>query len=152
MGAATEGKPVPPRRRQSGGKSGERDSKKRGPFRVTPVDVVILLVSAAAIALSSLGAVSAAGEARVIVSNGQDEWIYPLDQDRTVAIPGLLGDTVVHIHDKSVCIEKSPCPNQTCVQAGDIREEGQWIACLPNQVFVRIEGGTEHDSVDSGSW
>lgn len=116
------------------------------------MDVLAILLAVGAIVFSSVGAVSAAGEARVIISNGQDEWVYPLDQDRSVEIPGPLGVTVVHIHDHSVCIEKSPCPNQTCVAAGSVAEPNQWIACLPNQVFVRIEGGTDNGVVDTGSW
>ena len=121
-------------------------------FRITLVDVAAILLAVGAIVFSSFGAVNAAGEARVIISNGVDEWVYPLDKERSIDIPGPLGITTIHIHDHAVCIEKSPCPNQTCVAAGDISEAGQWLACLPNQVFVRIEGGSDHDSVDSGSW
>jgi len=136
-------------RRETTGKK----SKPSGPkFRLTLVDIAAIALAVGAIFLSSLGAVNAAGEPRAIISNGQDEWVYPMNQERSVEIPGPLGVTTVHIHDDSVCIEDSPCPNKTCVAAGAITEPGQWLACLPNQVFVRIEGGSDHDGVDSGSW
>ena len=118
------------------------------------MDAAAVLAAAAAILLSSLGAVNAAGEPRVVISayEGQ-EWIYPLKGDLTLEIPGPLGTTYVHIHDGEVAIESSPCPNQTCVAAGYVRLPGQWVACLPNQVFVRVEGGADEGSgVDSGAW
>jgi hypothetical protein len=123
-------------------------------FRLTILDAAAILVSAGAIFLSSLGAVAAAGKPEAIISDGsKNEWVYPLDVDRHVEVTGPLGITVVHIHSGEVCIESSPCPNKTCVAAGDISKPGQWVACLPNQVFVRIEGGPEHgDEIDAHSW
>ena len=132
--------------------SGYRDKPRR--FRLTLVDTAAILAAVSTVLLSSLGAVDAAGEPRVVISDGQGgEWIYPLDGDREIQVPGPLGSTTVHIHDGSVAIETSPCPNQTCVAAGSIERPGQWVACLPNQVFVRVEGGSDDESgVDTGTW
>ncbi|NLJ45770.1 MAG: NusG domain II-containing protein [Treponema sp.] len=123
-------------------------------LRITLVDAAVVLAALSVVFLSSLGAVDAAGEPRVVIadSTGQ-EWIYPLDADREIGIRGPLGTTTVHIHDGGVAIESSPCPNQTCVAAGFINQPGQWVACLPNQVFVRVEGGSDDGSgIDSGTW
>jgi len=137
------------------GAAAENDDGRGRPrrFRLTIVDAAAILAAASAVFLSSLGAVDAAGEPRVVISDGQGgEWIYPLNQDREIEIPGPLGSTTIHIHS-GVAIESSPCPNQTCVAAGSIERPGQWVACLPNQVFVRVEGGSDDESgVDTGTW
>ncbi len=77
-----------------------------------------------------------------IVSNSA-EWYYPLDENRTINISGPLGTTILKIEDSGVRIIDSPCPDKICIHQGIIRESGQWIACLPNQVLISIKGKTE---------
>jgi hypothetical protein len=95
---------------------------------------------------------TSAGGASLAVGSGQT-WVYPLDAAETLSIPGPLGDTVVEIREGRVRFVSSPCLNQTCVASGHISAQGQWAACLPNKVFVSIEGtdGVE-GSVDSTAW
>ena len=38
----------------------------------------------------------------------------------------------------------SPCSNRICVQSPPLWREGDWAACLPNQVFLRIEGAPSY--------
>ncbi len=45
-------------------------------------------------------------------------------------------------------MEEDPGPLQICVQKGRISQAGEWLACLPNEVFIRIEGSTSADGVD----
>ena len=114
------------------------------------LDIVILL---AAIGLVAFAAVSAygpgSGQASVIVKGRAGEWVYPLAGNRRIVVAGPLGDTIVEIRDKSALIMDSPCPNKTCIASGAIVRSGQWLACLPNDVFVRIEGGREDGGVDA---
>jgi hypothetical protein len=119
-------------------------------IRIKPLDIVIVLVSAGILAVSAIWAYGPkAGDAKVVIKSQSGEWIYPLTTDREIKVPGPLGDTLVGIHGKTVRIEDSPCPNKTCVAAGAINEAGQWIACLPNQVLVRVEGGAENAGIDA---
>jgi hypothetical protein len=76
-------------------------------------------------------------------------WLYNLDTDRTVEIPGALGDTTVEIAHGTAHIGASPCPNKTCVAEAPISKKGEWTACLPNRVIIRIIGNdAEDDTVD----
>lgn len=76
-------------------------------------------------------------------------WLYDLAVDRTVEIPGSLGDTTVEIAHGTAHIAASPCPNKTCVAESPIAKKGEWTACLPNRVIIRIVGNdAEHDKVD----
>ena len=51
--------------------------------------------------------------------------------------------TIVGIEDGKVYVE-SCCPNGTC-SAGKIEKSGQWIACLPNKVVIRLEGSKDEE-------
>jgi len=87
------------------------------------------------------------------VIKGRDgEWVYPLSSDRVVSVAGPLGDTLVAIEGKTARIKDSPCPNKTCVAGGSISRPGQWLACLPNQVLVRIEGGADDADIDAAAY
>jgi hypothetical protein len=68
------------------------------------------------------------------------QWIYPLDAEATLRVPGPLGETVVVMGDGGVQVVSSPCPEKICVKTGKISKPGQWIACLPNRVFISIRG------------
>lgn len=43
-----------------------------------------------------------------------------------------------HVHDGTISFEKSDCPDQVCVHAGELKKEFQSAACLPNHVVVRV--------------
>ena len=79
-------------------------------------------------------------------------WVYPLDAEETLEVVGPLGVTVVRMKGGEAWVEDSPCDNRTCVAAGHIHEQGQWIACLPNDVFVLIEGKESGGTLDASTW
>ena len=120
-------------------------------MRFKALDLAIALAAAGAIDFSAVS-VYGPGKGRpdVVITGRDGEWIYPLTVDRDLSVSGPLGDTLVEIRDKAVRIVDSPCPNKTCIAAGAIGARGQWIACLPNRVFVRIEGGSSNGDVDAG--
>ncbi len=73
------------------------------------------------------------------------QWIYPLDVDRREPVEGPLGRTIVVISGGRAAVEDSPCPDKLCVHMPAIFRPGQWIACLPNRVFVRVRGSSGQD-------
>ncbi|MDR0599500.1 MAG: NusG domain II-containing protein [Treponema sp.] len=103
---------------------------------------------------------------RLAVRSGKTVWVYPLDREDVVEIPGPLGNTVLELQKNGARIVSSPCANQTCLAAGIIRRRGQWIACLPNGVFLSVEetapagtipqnaasGGGEDPRLDAAVW
>lgn len=91
-------------------------------------------------------------QANVIVQGKNNSWIFPLDAEEHLSVEGPLGFTEVVISDGEVWVSSSPCKNQTCVSSGKIHEHAQWIACLPNLVFVRVEGEKTDDGIDAGTW
>lgn len=119
-------------------------------MRLKILDLVVLASCAAAIAISAAFVYGGDHDApRVVISGKGGEWVYPLDKDRQIEVAGPLGLTLVAIEGGAVHIEDSPCPNKTCIAAGAVRDPGQWLACLPNAVFVRVEGGKKEATVDA---
>jgi len=88
------------------------------------------------------------GPLRVRIRSAENVYVFPLDEDREVAVEGPLGTTYVHIHDGHAAVVESPCQNKLCIQAGELDENGEWSACMPNKVFVQIEGGQNTSGVD----
>ena len=89
---------------------------------------------------------------QVIIEYGKNIWYYQLDKNKELKIEGNLGKSTIKIEDGFVFFENSPCPNKLCVQSSAITKNGEWIACLPNGVFVRIEGEDENTEVDGISY
>ena len=92
------------------------------------------------------------GVAQVVIQGWGHTWVYPLDATETIEVLGPIGITVVRIEKGEAWVEDSPCENRTCVGSGHIHEYGQWIACLPNNVFVLIEGDEDDGKPDVFTW
>jgi hypothetical protein len=122
-------------------------------MRLRPLDIAAFVLAAIFVLLAAHWAYApGTGTPEVIVSGAKGEWIYPLAVDRSVKVAGPLGLTSVEIQGKAVRITDSPCKNKLCIAMGSISSPGQWVACLPNRVFVRIEGRTAKAKIDAASY
>jgi len=116
-------------------------------FRPRILDIAVFIAGLAAVIFVSLGVYSASGDILYVEITGKSgEWIEALDADRVIEVPGPIGSTFVHIENGRVAITDSPCENKLCVGMGSISEANQWVACLPNEVFVRIGSRTGEGS------
>ncbi len=114
-----------------------------------PADVAIIVASALAFFLSAMAIYSGPAPASLVVSSGDNEWIYPLAAERTIEVQGPIGITLISIKDGQARIIASPCTNQTCVASAAVSHKGDWSACLPNGIFIRAEGDYEDSDVDA---
>ena len=89
---------------------------------------------------------------RVLIESHGGRWVFPIDTEETIEVPGPLGNTIVRIHGSQAWVESSPCDNQICVAAGRLHRHGEFAACLPNIVFVTIEGNNDLKRPDTVSW
>ncbi|MCX7786883.1 MAG: NusG domain II-containing protein [Spirochaetes bacterium] len=111
--------------------------------RIRVFDIGAILIS-----ISVLGAFSyhvyadRGGEAVVYIQNQSKVWIYPLSKEQELDIPGPLGSTHIHIKDGAAFVENSPCRDKICIHMGRIARNGEWVACLPNRVFLQVQGKT----------
>lgn len=84
---------------------------------------------------------------RLVIETPSGKWIYPLTETRTVVVPGAIGNTTIRIENNTAFISDSPCPNKTCVNAAALKNVGDWNACMPNRVFLHIEGSASEDMI-----
>jgi hypothetical protein len=111
---------------------------------------VIALAAALTLLIGATAYDQEAASSRVIVRGAGKTWIFPLEAEELVSVTGSIGETIVKISEGRAAIVSSPCSGQTCVAAGTLAKNGQWAACLPNKVFLRIEGG--EDNIDAAAW
>lgn len=109
-------------------------------YRVRAGDLGIVGLGLALTILAAWAVYAGPAPARLVVQAGGVDYIYPLSEDRIAEIPGPLGITRIEIKDNASRIIESPCTNKTCISSGWLRGTGSWSACLPNTVFMRIEG------------
>jgi hypothetical protein len=128
---------------------------------IKPFDFAAVGFSMALIAFSSFAVYTAKLDSRqVIVRGTEGTWVFPLNSAETISVKGPLGDTVIEIREGRASFLSSPCANQICVAAGHVHRQGQWTACLPNKVFLYIEGtndenpqrGVSPEVPDSATW
>jgi hypothetical protein len=118
--------------------------------RIKALDYLIFFFALLIVALIAFQSYARGeGTPEVVISGADGQWIYALDAEATVKVPGPLGSTVVSVAGGSVQVLDSPCAEKICVRTGRISKPGQWIACLPNRVFVSIRGkkGRQADAI-----
>jgi hypothetical protein len=103
------------------------------------VSAGVLLAGLASIAL--LPASGPPSTVRIFVDRTEVASL-PLGRDAEVPVEGRIGPVLVEISGGAVRVARSGCANQICVGMGAKRRTGEVIACVPNAVIVRLEGGT----------
>lgn len=120
--------------------------------RIEIGDWIIIVLSLALIVSTTLLFRSVGGEPEIHVRSGGKQWIYDLSVDRMATFSGPVGETTIEIKGGKVHVLSSDCRNKVCIAAGWISKTGQWIICLPNDVFVSIEGSFTEGEVDDTSF
>jgi hypothetical protein len=123
-------------------------------FPVKALDIVMIFLALGLTGFSAFAVyVKPENTTQVLINGSGREWLFPLDANETVVVPGPLGNTIVRIQDNRAWVESSPCTNQVCVAAGHVHGQGEWVACLPNNVFLMVEGKEARRHVpDSTTW
>jgi len=120
---------------------------------VKPGDVVIFLLALCLTGFSVFSTYFKPQNSLQVLIEGQNQkWIFPLDAEETVNVQGPIGTTVVRIYGSQTWVESSPCDNKICVIAGHLTNNGQFAACLPNNVLVIIEGNNVSGEIDAAIW
>ena len=133
---------------------------------VTPLDILVALVFAAAIILSlgMAGVFGTAwfggnvnvpgnnGSARALVTVDDIEYVYSLSEERTITVNGAEGPAILVIEDGTIRFEDSTCRDLTCVHMGKVGPgAGHFAACLPNKIIVTLDDGlTEAEKKRTG--
>jgi len=111
-------------------------------FFLKPADFIFITLSAALIAISVIQLTGdSSSEAKAVIKVKDTEYIYPLNQEQDLMFDGELGKSHIIIHDGCVEFESSPCRDKVCIKMGHGKEDGDFLACLPNRIIVTVQGG-----------
>ncbi len=115
-------------------------------------DFAAVIITLIFIGVFSYLAYSSPGVTETVrIKTDTEEWVYPMNEDDVMTFTGPVGRTVVEIRDGAVSVVSSDCKEQVCVRTGHIRRPGGWIVCLPNRIFIRIEGN-DAEEIDAGTF
>ncbi len=110
------------------------------------LDFVIFFVFIAIAFFSILKIQKAESQKSFLVVTTQDgEYIYPLEKDRVLSFNGMLGNTIIEISGGKAFFKNSPCPNHLCMRMKAVKNNNDWAACIPNGVFMHVEGAKDSD-------
>lgn len=114
-------------------------------------DWVILAALLGVVALTSMPrpAGRTGGSLAIVHLPDGSERPLSLAQEGDYTFEGLRGPSVLRVEDGTIRFVDSACPNQLCVQWGEIHREGEIRVCLPNQVWVTIQGTGKESSIDA---
>lgn len=59
-------------------------------------------------------------------------------KEGSFSIPGIPKVVVHQYADGSIAFIKSDCPDKICIHSGRLKNAGQFAACLPNKVMLKI--------------
>lgn len=121
-------------------------------FKIKPLDLLIIIIAGLGLFWVILSTYGGNNKPVLVISSGSDEWFYPLSENRTVAIKGILGDTVIKIENERASIISSPCNNKTCIASPPVKNPGDWSACLPNAVMIRVDNSSNKNELDAFSY
>lgn len=117
--------------------------------RLPPLDRLVVLALLLAVCASFVFLGQRPQGQRVIVEQGgRVIFTAPLSADRTVALAGPHGETVVAIRNGRACIADASCPNKVCMGMGEVSRQGELIACVPNGLLLHIEGDPGNEVMD----
>jgi hypothetical protein len=114
----------------------------KGPWHFMTAGDWLVVLSLLLLSLSGVFWIAGMPEgSRVLVTSGETLcFTAPLDQQRTVALDGPLGQTHLVIDEQGARIIDSPCPRKICVSMGPAKHTADLLACVPNRILVRIDG------------
>jgi hypothetical protein len=104
-------------------------------------DIFIIIIAVSAITFLSFSLINnhvSSKQCHIITRD--NEYIYPLNKDKSITLEGPLGNSTIQIKDNQVFMSSSPCPLKICMKKGPISHPGDWIACLPNNILIIIKG------------
>ena len=97
-----------------------------------------LLIRGGVLLAVSRGGESGSDASVVVVVDGVETARYPLDKNGTFSLNG--GTNTLVIEDGYAWLSEAQCPDQLCVHMGRIHNSSGIIVCLPNRLYVTIEG------------
>jgi len=109
--------------------------------------LIVVLAVACLLAWPIVAAARTSGDS-IEISGPAGVSVVSLSENRTLHVPGRSGELTVVVQDGTVRVLEAPCPDHVCVNTGPVSASGSIVACVPNQVIIRV-GGVDADGFDA---
>ncbi len=86
-----------------------------------------------------IGSFESADYALIWVAN-QAPKRFDLQDNQQISVQGYLGESLIEVKAGQIRFLTSPCQSQYCIHAGWLTNNGEVVACLPNQVTIQLRG------------
>ena len=81
-----------------------------------------------------------AGTRIVVERDGTVLFTSTLRETKEVFLDGPAGGITLVVAKGGVRVREAGCRDKICVRMASISRAGEWIACVPNRLIVRVEG------------
>lgn len=116
-------------------------------FTVLDIILIIVLMSISASAIILMP--RSKGTRVVVKIDGETVYTKSFSKEITTkTIESKYGTNTIEIGDGYVRVVSASCPNQLDVKQGSITNVGESIICLPNHLYITIDGEVEKDYPD----
>jgi hypothetical protein len=113
-------------------------------MKLKPFDYVAIVVAGTVVAWFGFIAYADSEPGAIVrIQTEEREFVYALSLSTRFHVDGPLGRTEIEIDAGRVRVLDSPCRDKICVTGGWVSQSGQWIACLPNRVFLRVDAAAD---------
>ena len=115
----------------------------------------VLLTTWSAIWFSVVDSGGSKGSLYAQIQSATGISMYPLSVDRDIKVDGPEGVTWLRVEKGAIFAVDSPGPRRIIMLMGKVREKGQWLASLPNRVFVRVvsaSGDSSRSDLDAEAY
>ena len=114
--------------------------------------LIVTLLLAGAVAWIAFGMTpSITGSTAIVEVSGEQIQELHLGHEDYITVRGTLGPVLIGIDGSGIRILDSRCPHGLCKRMGPIQKSGDWIACIPNKLVIRIQGTSEVDAITPGT-
>ncbi|HHX48930.1 MAG TPA: hypothetical protein GX709_00815 [Clostridiales bacterium] len=105
---------------------------------IKKIDIIFLIILIIVIVISIvLIFTSKEGKKAKVVINSEIQGVYDLNKNQIIELNDY--NVVIKIEEEKISIIESNCPNQICVNTGEISKSNQIIVCAPKKILIVIE-------------
>ncbi len=119
---------------------------------LTPADKILIVFLAIFTGFSYVwvSRATSEGKSAVILVSNKVVARYPLDKNiDDIKINAKQGEVHLRIKNNRIKVTAAACPNKTCMGFGWQSRVEEIIACIPNQLLVKITGDSNQESLDA---
>ena len=113
--------------------------------------LVLAVVLATMVLLAGQSGRDHPGASLRVEVGGTTTGVYPLAVDQVLRVQGPMGVSQVAIAGRAARVVASPCREQLCVRQGWVRNRGEIVVCVPNQLLLQVDGAQRGGDLDAVS-